>query len=798
MRRAAAAVIVIGVLGGIAWAAASCHGPATRPAAPPATAAPVRPQPPAAPPARPADATISNAPALAGSVVLDLPPLPAGETRRIVGGDGCFSLDAAGDLTRGFAAIPQPGTRLVTVRQAQGDAPGRDTVYAIAVTVAPWSVDAFPELVVQSFTQESVAAPGPLAQLRSAGLAGRPATAQAGREPVKLAAGAGIAFPAGGRKLAFRTDGDALLLNRWALAVFRVEAGTGKYATLLSINDGPQPAGRSGNWIPRLEVNAVERSAVATYRGTARHQLRSPSGSVAVDGRWNVALTYRRHGRIFLRVNGADCGQASTTEGFSSERPDDMLESRIGDPAGEAAGWALDGLWIGQSELSERTVAKLEAWALGRAAGLPGGAAATAAFRPLIDGDDFPHRYVFDPARWAAWKQANPKEQRLAFQGRPAAEVQPDRSGWVRVFVDDFRAPARPGSRALNRSSVGDSTADADAGRQIWYAPGTNSAVGDKAVCKDGNDRPYAEAYAHDAAAQTLAMRLYCAQPGRWHNAQMSSVNEAGVGYAWAGAKGFRVRAKLVNAGPGLFPCPIWFYNLEHLFWRTGERVEFDIIELDHGWDNYGSSHVHHGAIKGIFGHSAVDTMKKSTVPDELRSPKLAAGKQLCGVDAWDGRFHTWEVWIDEGLTCINVDGLEVARVATAPEYLERLFMYINTSLRDPKGLDESKSYDLVLDSVEGFRPAAAIDAVPGAPFTARPVLSGAAEPGSTITCTANLAGCDDVWYYWHVDGYPRGFGTARTYTVLPEDRGASIRCMVKAAGATDQPEAWTAALPVR
>lgn len=701
--------------------------------------------------------------------------------------------------------VAQPGP----VQEPPPAAPG--TPSAVVPPPPPakaWRLDDFPEMIVQSLTQESIAAAGPVAQAEFGGIAAltgrnKALGAVAGREPVKLAGGAGIAFAAGGRKLAFKPESEALLLNRWALVVFRVEAGSGKLATLLSVNDGPQSNGRSGNWIPRLVCDAAGGSVSALYRGSARHELRSPAGSVAVDGRWNVALTWRRHGRLFLRVNGADCGQPSPTEGFSTERPDDMSESRIGDGAADAAGWALDGLWIGQSELSEATVAKLEAWALVRAAALPGGAAASAT-APVVDASDAPHRYVWDPARYVAWKQANPKDKRLAFQGRPAAEVQPDRSGWVRVFVDDFGLHPRPGARALNRSSVGDSTADVDAGRQIWFAPGTNSAVGGKAICKDGNDRPFPEVYVHDPQAGTMTMRLYCADPGkpgkpnRWRNAQFSSVNEAGVGYSWAGPKGFRVRAKLINRGPELFPCPIWFYNLEHLMWRTGERVEFDIVELDDAWDNYGATHVHSGAIKGLFGHSAVDTMKKSTVPEEQRSLKLAAGAKVCGVDAWDGEFHTWEVWIDRDLTCINVDGMEVARASTAVEYLERLYMYVDVSLKDEKGMDESKSYDLVVDRIEAFRPATEVDALPGAPFTSRPVLAGDAAPGGTVRCTANVSGCSDVWYYWHVDGQPRGFGTASTYTVLPEDRGGSLRCMVKAAGATDQPEAWTAALPVR
>jgi hypothetical protein len=869
MKRAAAVSLVLGVVVAVSWAVVvGCADRSTAAApsqsVPPATVltapAPAQPK---APAPTPADATISNAPSLAGSVVLALPALPSGETRRILSdgragaapGDSAFVIDAGGNVARGYGALPSAGVQTLTIRHSKADGSFQDTTRTVAVTQAAWTLDAFPELVVKSLTQESVAKPGLVASVLTGGFtalppvpapvaapaaAAAPATAApataapatvapatapapaaappatppavvaaAGSEPTLGARGTGIVFPANGAKhLTFPGNNDGVLLYRWSLVIFRTEAAApatgsaGKSATLLCVNDGPQGNGRSGYWMPRLVYDAAQRAVVASYFGTKLHQLTSPAGSVAADGQWNVALTYRRAGQLFLRVNGQDCGQPSPTDSFSAARPQDQIESRIGDQTATSAAWALDGLWLGQSELSETVVQKMEAWALRRAAALPGGAAASTAVAPLIDAEDFPARYRFDAARYAAWKKANPKEKRLAFQGQPAAKVQPDRSGWVRVFADDFRTPAAVSSRAINGTSVGDSTYDCDAGKQIWYAPGTNSAVGGKAICMDGNQLPFKEAYVPDTAAQTLSMRLYQPAPGKdgkpqaWRNAQFTSVNAAGVGYTWAGAKGFRVRAKLSNVGPGVFPCPLWFYGVDHLFWRTGERIEFDIIELDEKWDNYGSSHVHPGMYRGLFGHSAVDTMKKSA-PDEIRSLKLAAGPRLCGVNAWDGNFHTWEVWIEDKTTYINVDGLEVARVDTAPEYLERLYMYLDTSLRDEKGMNPALSYDLVLSKVEAFQPATLVEATPRAPFTARPVLHGNAAVGSTLTCTANLSGCDDVRYYWHSDGYPRGFSRSNTYTVLPGDAGAQIRCLVKAVGAKDQPEAWTAAVTI-
>ncbi len=56
-----------------------------------------------------------------------------------------------------------------------------------------------------------------------------------------------------------------------------------------------------------------------------------------------------------------------------------------------------------------------------------------------------------------------------------------------------------------------------------------------------------------------------------------------------------------------------------------------------------------------------------------------------------------------------------------------------------------------------------------------------------------------DRRYYWFADGYPVTFGASAT---LPLDRlpagTKTVRCMVKAADALDQPVAWSEPVPVR
>jgi hypothetical protein len=297
---------------------------------------------------------------------------------------------------------------------------------------APWTLDAFPEMIMQSLTQQSVPQTGPVTQITFGGILPMSrsdviASAGTGSAPAKLPDNNGISFAANSaQQLTFKGQKYAQLFYRWTLVIFRVDpaSGSGKTTTLVCINDSPQPEGRNNSWMPRLEFDKSDNSVSATYHGSQAYTLKSAANSIAADGKWNVALIYRRYGRMFLNVNGQDCGE-SPTESFATENPEDAGESHVGSKTPDNAAWALDGLWLGQSELSESVAAKMEAWALIHAATLPGGAAAKASLQPVVDDDDFPSRYTFDPQRYAAWKVANPKEKRLANQGQPVEKAQP-------------------------------------------------------------------------------------------------------------------------------------------------------------------------------------------------------------------------------------------------------------------------------------------------------------------------------------------------------------------------------------
>lgn len=58
-----------------------------------------------------------------------------------------------------------------------------------------------------------------------------------------------------------------------------------------------------------------------------------------------------------------------------------------------------------------------------------------------------------------------------------------------------------------------------------------------------------------------------------------------------------------------------------------------------------------------------------------------------------------------------------------------------------------------------------------------------------------NVEGVSDFRYFRFADAYPLTWGPSNPYEVTEAEAGKEIRCMVKAVGARDQPEAWSAGL---
>src|SRR5690606_26411797 len=116
------------------------------------------------------------------------------------------------------------------------------------------------------------------------------------------------------------------------------------------------------------------------------------------------------------------------------------------------------------------------------------------------------------------------------------------------------------------------------------------------------------------------------------------------------------------------------------------------------------------------------------------------------GMFIWDGQFHTWEFVIEQDMTYVNVTipdengkerWIEICRAPTASTYLQRLDLHINMALKNRYGAPKHQE-DVVVDFVEVEQKTEQLNAIPK-PFTARPVLSGAATEGSTVTCDAKV-----------------------------------------------------------
>ncbi|KKK44912.1 hypothetical protein LCGC14_3166360, partial [marine sediment metagenome] len=267
---------------------------------------------------------------------------------------------------------------------------------------------------------------------------------------------------------------------------------------IVSVND----SNAAGSQSPKLTYLKSDGQLRARWRGVndsgATYYVVENANVVADGATWNVALVYRRNGRLFLNVNGVESTDSPTLS-FATQAPEYGIESRIGSIDPTAPAWAYDRIIFGQSELSEAIVDKLVGWAMqeiDRAEDLPAGHPYLSS-EPRVDEENFPSRYQARPAEWEAWWARNPKTARQAHLGEPA----PSDDGYTRVFLDDFR------SDSVERSDRSEGGEDA-----IWYGSGWNTAVGGDAQMLMPGKEP--DLYAHDPEAQTLTLSL--AHAGGW------------------------------------------------------------------------------------------------------------------------------------------------------------------------------------------------------------------------------------------------------------------------------------------
>ena len=658
----------------------------------------------------------------------------------------------------------------------------------------PWGLDIFPEWIMTAYFQEDVAE-GAVGEHPSRGTVERLAAQDMQElQPRKPASGRGIEFAANSKQH-FSMPGhrDARWNYRWCIFTFRIDAesGPGKTTVLLDLNHGNESNKSSPKiWFDKEAGLCIQ--YVGRNKGGLDKRLMT-TRHVAADGStWNVVVCGIRYGQMFASVNGIR---------LTAERPQPPrfcggwprgTTSYIGDRRNGSMSWAYDALVFGQTEPSEAMVRKMTGWAahrLGFQDNLPAGHPYKER-RPIVDEQDFPRRYVHDDDAWTAWGQSLTKAATRVNTGGPRVEPQ----GFERVFYDDFRA------YRVTPSTSGEG--------DLWMAPGFNPAVGVDAPLVTPGREP--NTYPYDAANNWQILALV-KQGKRWRGSAFYSVNDLGHGYTWRGPKIFRIRCMFpdipqAELAGGLFPA-FWSYSTEWLFWRTTNRIECDWFEFDgqNGhWYNGLSSHYHYSHLKhNIFarkpgGYKRYKVFSGELTEDDSNIPG--------GLFFWDGRFHTWEFVIGEKMTYVNVTiprenggerWVEICRCPTPPTYLQRLDLQLDYALKARHGTPDGERQDFVVDWIEVLQKTSAVETIP-AVFTARPSLSGGTTVGGTVTCHPNVADITDIRYYWFADGYPLTYGPDSTCTVTATEAGTEIRCMVKAVGALDMPEAWSDTVRVR
>lgn len=653
----------------------------------------------------------------------------------------------------------------------------------------PWAIDIFPEWIMTAYVQEDVQL-GSLREHSARGIRLKNATQQnRDRQPQQSGLHRGVEFVSNsGQHLTMSGERDARWNYRWCIFTFRINAKTGldNKTVLLDLNQGKAPNKSSPKiWYNKktgLNIQYVGRNV-----GGLDKRIMT-TRNIHADGKtWNVIVCGIRYGQMFVSVNGIELQTSRPQpQRFSGEMPHGTT-SQIGDKSIDNMAWAYDALIFGITEPSEAMVRKMTGWAAHRldfASDLP----ADHPYRykrPVLDAEDFPYRYEHDNEKWLALRETF-KDKSVTRVNAGGKRV--GYTGFERVFYDDFRA-----NRVMaSTSGEGD----------LWMGPGFNTAVGASAPLATPGKQP--NTYPYDASKKQQTLSLV-QQGNRWRGSAFYSVNDMGHGYTWTGPKVFRIRCKFPDipqdqlAG-GLFPA-FWSYSTNWLFWRTSNRIECDWFEFDgqNGeWLNGLSTHYHYAHVNNIFAKNPKSYQRFKAYSGELNEKK---SKIPGGLYFWDGDYHTWEFVVDEKMTYANVtikdqsgkdNWVEIYRCPTVPTYLQRLDLQLDYALKASHGTPKDGArQDFVVDWIEVLQKTREINKT-DVPFTAKPTLVGTPRVGNTITCNPNLGNLKDIRYYWFADGYPLTYGVRNTWKISSELAGQEIRCMVKAVGARDMPEAWT------
>lgn len=668
----------------------------------------------------------------------------------------------------------------------------------------PWAINLFPEWLMSAYFQEDIAI-GAVVTHPSRGNIERDATQEnLPLQPVKVAINSGIEFKENsGQYLSMAGQRDARWNYRWCIFSFRIDANTGSdnQTILLDVNHGNY----SNQSSPKIWYNkdtGINIRYVGLYNGVRDTRLMTTKNDIIADGKtWNVIVTGIRYGQMFASVNGSPLSTDVTQpDRFSGKGLGTDRTSFIGDKSTGNMAWAYDTLAFGLTEPSEAMVRKMSGWAahrLGFYNNRPNNHSYQINLpndhqykinRPVMDEEDFPYRYIHDSEKWTQWGEGINYSQVRVNGGGERVPV----SGFERVFYDDFR------KNRVKASSSGEA--------DLWSAPGFNTAVGGDATLIEPN--PTYNAYPYDSTEQKQTLSLIKIGE-RWRGSAFYSVNDLGHGYTWSGPKIFRIRSMFPriqqeNLAGGLFPA-FWSYDPDFLFWRTANRIEVDWFEFDglNGrWLNGLASHYHYAAVNNIFAKQPSSYKRYKAYGGELTEAK---SKIEGGVEFWDGQYHTWEFVINNDITFINITikdaagndkWVEVGRVPTPPTYLERLDLQLDYALKSYNGNPTSERENFTVDWIEVLQKTSEVMKIPK-PFLNRPIIKGEKIVANTITCQANLQDITDIRYYWFANGYPLTYTASNTYEITSAEAGKKIRCMVKAVGALNMPEAWTEAVSI-
>ena len=652
----------------------------------------------------------------------------------------------------------------------------------------PWGIDIFPEWIATAYLQEDVS-PGSLEVHVDRGTVKANATVVSeNRRPTRESDRGGIFFAENsGQSMTMPGQREAHWSYRWCIFTFRIDGDSGRdqSTVLIDINRGDGSLRSSPKvWYDKHDGLHVQ--FVGLNRDGLDQRVMSTRNVIADGKSWNVLVCGIRYGQMYASVNGVSLStDRPQPPRFSGEQATNAT-SYLGDESLGNMAWAYDALVFGLTEPSEAMVRKMTGWAAHRLS-FPHRLPTDHPYHdspPVLDFEDFPDRYLHDDQRWTAWGESLTKDTTRKNAGGQRMEPR----GFERVFYDDFRAD-RTG---LSTSGAGD----------LWVGPGFNTAVGVGAPLIDPGEEPNAYPYHAGRDHQYLSL---VPQGDRWRGSAFYSINDMGHGYTWDGPKIFRIRCMFPkvdqkNLTGGLFPA-FWSYSPEFLFWRTANRIENDWFEFDgqNGyWYNGIASHVHYVHLESIFPLRTERYKSYKVYSDELTEEK---GKIPGGLFIWDGQFHTWEFIVDENWTVVNVtipDGrggerwVEICRAPTAPTYLERLDLQLDYALKTQHGEPPAgERQDFIVDWIEVLQKTEQIEQTPK-PFAARPQITGGNKAGDVVFCEANLPGITDIRYYWFADGYPLTWSPDPQIRVSSSEAGKSIRCMVKAVGALDMPEAWS------